>query len=101
MPSPGKEIFGDLDFGYALAQDKWGKGYMTEALDALLTFAFETLSANRIFAECETQNIGSFRVMEKARMKRDALFTVPEESKEMFRYSIWKDHWLKLANAED
>jgi hypothetical protein len=39
--------------------------------------------------------------MEKARMKRDALFTVPEESKEMFRYSIWKDHWLKLANAED
>ena len=97
-PSPGKLDLGDFDFGYALAGDCWGKGYTTEAVNALLNYAFNELGANTVFAECETHNIGSYRVMEKAGMQRTAIFHVAAEGdalpKEMFRYAISQDQWL-------
>jgi RimJ/RimL family protein N-acetyltransferase len=91
---PSHDEFGDLDFGYALAKDYWNKGYMTEAVKALLGFAFRELGANTVFAECEAAHTGSFRVMEKAWMRRDKRYIDPEDSSEMFRYTITKQQWL-------
>lgn len=50
---------------YCLASSAWGHGYATEAADALLGWAFDTLDLNRVQAECDTRNAASARVLEK------------------------------------
>ena len=62
------------DFGYALNGHFWRRGYMTEALGAVLAYEFEVPGTLRIFATCETENIGSARVMEKAGMRYEGTF---------------------------
>ena len=39
---------GEYSFGYALLPEYWGRGYMTAAARAGLTFMFETLGAHGI-----------------------------------------------------
>ena len=57
------------EVGYSLARDCWNQGLMTEALKAVLHFAFETLALNRVEAQHEIDNPASGRVMEKAGMR--------------------------------
>lgn len=44
----------------------WGKGYMTEAVKAVMAFLFEEVGANRVCAKHDTNNPNSGKVMEKA-----------------------------------
>ncbi|MBU0510196.1 MAG: GNAT family N-acetyltransferase, partial [Chloroflexi bacterium] len=62
-----------LEVGYALARPYWGKGYMTEALRAVIDWAFAQPEIYRVQAICDVENIGSARVMEKADMAREGL----------------------------
>ena len=64
----------ERDFGYVLNRHFWGQGYMTEAVRVVLAYEFEMLGTLRIFATCETANIGSARVMEKAGMHYEGTF---------------------------
>jgi ribosomal-protein-alanine N-acetyltransferase len=56
------------EVGYAISRAYWGQGFMTEALQAIITFGFEQMQLNRIEARCAAGNVGSYRVMEKAGM---------------------------------
>jgi ribosomal-protein-alanine N-acetyltransferase len=56
------------DVGYVLSRPHWGKGLMTEALCAVMDFAFSLPGIYRVWATCDVDNIGSARVMEKAGM---------------------------------
>ncbi len=58
---------------YALAHDYWGKGYMTEAAKAVIKFLFNDVKYRKIIAGCDSENIGSSKVMEKVGMKREAV----------------------------
>jgi ribosomal-protein-alanine N-acetyltransferase len=65
--------------GYALNRAFWGQGLMTEALKAVIDFGFRHMGLRRIEAVCRVDNIGSYRVMEKAGMQfegimRDGLY---------------------------
>lgn len=60
--------------GWILHRDYWKQGYMPEAALALLKFGFETLKLHRIYATCNADNYGSYRVMEKVGMRREAHF---------------------------
>jgi ribosomal-protein-alanine N-acetyltransferase len=95
---PSTPDIADLDFGYALAQSGWGKGYMTEALRAIFSFIFGELDANSVYAICEVDNPGSSRVMEKAGMRRVLRYLdpddLPDKQTEMYRYLITKADWL-------
>ena len=51
--------------GYALRRDAWGRGYGTEALRALLAFAFDGLGLHRIEADVDPRNARSIRVLER------------------------------------
>ncbi|MGI6254613.1 MAG: GNAT family N-acetyltransferase [Acutalibacter sp.] len=53
------------ELGYALAQEEWGKGYMTEAAVAVLRYGFEELHLNLITVRHYTTNQRSRRVIEK------------------------------------
>jgi len=57
---------GAMSFGYALLPSAWGNGYMTEAVEAVLDFAFESLSKESVYATCAESNRASARVLEKA-----------------------------------
>lgn len=59
--------------GYSLARAHWNRGYMTEALRAVLRYGFEELDLHRIEAQHETDNAASGRVMEKAGMRREGV----------------------------
>lgn len=59
---------GDLtknDVGYALHPDAQGKGYMREALSAVITFGFEKLNLNTIEAYTNGQNKASTGLLER------------------------------------
>jgi len=49
--------------GYWIGEPFWGKGYMTEALKAVLTFGFESLNLNKIQAVHKELNPQSGKVM--------------------------------------
>ena len=59
---------GCAEAGYVINPDYQGRGYATEALNALLHFGFRELGLNRIEARFMTENKASLRVMEKCGM---------------------------------
>lgn len=50
---------------YCLLQDAWGQGYATEAMRALVGWAYATLDLNRLQGEADTRNSASARVLAK------------------------------------
>jgi RimJ/RimL family protein N-acetyltransferase len=62
-------VEGERSFGYFLDQDLWGRGYMTQALKAILEYEFLILRATYISATCRTANPASAKVMRKAGMQ--------------------------------
>ena len=53
------------DLGYDLNASYWNQGIMTEAVSAVVDFAFRTLQINRIEATASTENPASIKVLEK------------------------------------
>lgn len=62
----------EAELGYALHRDYWGRGYMTEAAHAVMSFAFSELDIYRIYGECRPENKGSVRILEKLGMSQEA-----------------------------
>lgn len=62
-----------LSFGYVLNPNYWGKGYMTEALSAVMELSFEKLDLNRVESTHYVGNEGSGRVMEKCGMIKEGI----------------------------
>lgn len=56
---------------YKLMPASWGKGYATSCVKRVLQFGFDDLKLHRIEAGCAVENIGSWKVLEKAGMKRE------------------------------
>ena len=48
----------------------WRKGYTLEAAKALMEYSNIELGVTKFCAHCDTENIGSYRVMEALGMKR-------------------------------
>ena len=63
--------FGNL--GWILHMDYWQKGYGTELAGELIRYGFEDLKLQRLQAPCAAVNYGSYRVMERNGMRREAL----------------------------
>lgn len=62
----------DVEIGWRLARDMWGRGLATEAARALLRVGFGELGIERIVAFTSTANLASRRVMEKIGLRREA-----------------------------
>lgn len=56
-------------FAYMIAEEYWGRGYGTEALLALLDFAFRKMKVAAVGADHFAENAASGAVMKKAGMK--------------------------------
>jgi len=62
-----------VEFGYVLARDAWGKGYMSEALTCLVDWTLAQPTIFRAAAFHDVDNPASGRVMEKAGMSYEGL----------------------------
>jgi ribosomal-protein-alanine N-acetyltransferase len=51
------------EVGYVVARSHWGLGYAREALDGLLTRAFEDMELRRVEAFADPRNVGSHRLL--------------------------------------
>jgi RimJ/RimL family protein N-acetyltransferase len=56
------------ELGYWLAAHAWGRGYATEACDAVVDLGFGELALARIYAQVLVGNAASMRVLEKLGM---------------------------------
>jgi ribosomal-protein-alanine N-acetyltransferase len=61
------------EIGYVLAREYWGRGYMTEAAQALSGWAFAQPAIYRVWALCDVENTGSARMLEKIGMQREGV----------------------------
>jgi ribosomal-protein-alanine N-acetyltransferase len=83
------------EIGYDLKQAYWGRGYMTEALKAALTFAHEQMNLKQIKACISADNIRSIKLAEKLGF----VFT-GETQQVIFRGKEYKHNILTLDLGE-
>lgn len=90
---------GILEIGYWLGAPFWGRGYMTEAVLALVSFGFQTISTlPKIVSSTQIDNKGSQQVLRKAGFSCEGLFT-PEQRG--FRGGAQSIRWsLKRADYD-
>ena len=60
-----------MEIGYVLRSDAQGRGYMTEALNAVVQTACLSAEIIRIFATCHPENIASQRLLERCEFIRE------------------------------
>jgi len=77
-----------MEIGYDLAREHWGKGYMPEAIRAVLDFGFGPLAANKIEARVDPDNAASVRLMDKLGFVREGLLR---------QHEFEKGHYVDLA----
>jgi RimJ/RimL family protein N-acetyltransferase len=91
----------EAEIGWILHRDYWKQGYGTEMGKAILEFGFDELPLRRLFAFCDDENIGSYRVMEKIGMRREGLYIEGRPAHKLsdkkysdeLSYAILKDEW--------
>ncbi|HVX11482.1 MAG TPA: GNAT family N-acetyltransferase [Pirellulales bacterium] len=66
---------GEVDLGYRLRRDWWGRGLATEAARGCVEYGFAMLSLPRIIGVVEPAHAASIRVLEKAGFHRDGEMT--------------------------
>ena len=78
------EMIGDVAFctllydqqqalvGYSLARPFWHQGFAFEAVGCLLKYLFEERGLHRVIAECDVENIASWKLLEKLGFRREA-----------------------------
>lgn len=84
------------DFGYSFNRAYWNQGFGTEAAGAVVDNAFARLGLRRMIATCDARNTGSWRVMEKLGMRREALFRQDTRA-----HDGWRDSYLYAILAEE
>lgn len=105
------ELIGSVDLwregipehrGFWLGKNFWGKGYMTEAVEPVMDFAFDALSFEKLVFSNALGNERSRRVKEKT----GARFTGTKPSKlvdpKYFESEIWeltKSEWRKIRKT--
>ena len=82
--------------GYWMGAPFANRGLMSEAVRAIMPFAFATLWLHRLEAACIPHNLASIRVLERAGFVREGL------ARRYLRINgIWQDHYLYAALADD
>ncbi len=89
------------ELGYALGRAHWGNGYMQEALQALLGFAFGELALHRLEADVDPRNAASIRTLERLGFQREGYlrerWQVAGEIQDALFYGLLRRDWEALT----
>lgn len=69
---PGTPIAARIEIGWRLRSDCWGYGYAREAAEASLSWSWDNLACDRVFAITAPGNMRSWKLMERLGMIRRA-----------------------------
>ena len=94
IPVEGKE---QMQLGYALLPQHWGKGYATELTVAGLQYVFTKTPIDPIYAYTEAANLSSQKVLLKAGFKPNG--SSNENGKEIAGFLLEKEEYLKQKNV--
>ncbi len=87
------------EVGYALGRRHWGQGYMHEALQALLAYAFETLDLRRLEADVDPRNEASIQTLERLGFQREGFlrerWEVGGEIQDALFYGLLRPEWKR------
>jgi len=89
------------EIGWTLHRDYWRQGYGTEMGRTMLRLGFDILNLRRIIACCNAENLGSWGIMEKLGMRREAHFIKIGQGNSVlnhkwcdeFQYAILREEW--------
>lgn len=109
------ELIGDLGYfpnkhdprqirvGYTLAKKYWGNGYATEAMRALLDYAFDVQHAHRVIADLDPRNAASLKLLERLGFRREAHFVenywMGDYWADEYLYAILEREWRERRQA--
>lgn len=97
----GNEKYKNAEVWYKLHVNHWRKGYATEALIAVLDYAFTVLKLHRVEAGSAVDNIGSIRVLEKAGMVKEGrkrkVLPLKTGWSDNFEYAILDEDWPNVC----
>jgi RimJ/RimL family protein N-acetyltransferase len=92
------------EIGYALARAFWGKGYIQEALNLLIEYAFQQLELHRIEADVDPRNAASIRTLERLGFKREGFlrerWQVGGELQDALFYGLLRPEWEEAQRAK-
>ena len=89
------------ELGWILHINHHKKGYGTQICGELIKYGFEILKLRRLFAPCAAVNYGSYRIMERNDMRREALHTkamwarVDKQWVDEARYAILAEEYFE------
>lgn len=92
------------ELAWELHRDYWRNGYGTEIGMTLLELGFNKLGLRRIIADCNTLNIGSYKIMERIGMRQEAHYIKKYRGNsslnyawcDKYQYAILKEEWKLL-----
>lgn len=92
------------EFGWVINKNYWKQGIATEAAKALLKYSASVLDIRHFIAHCDSENVGSYRVMEKLGMQRAKCYggrknKLSNEDRKEYLYEINIDE-LEVKNCE-
>ena len=88
------------EIGFALRQTHWSKGLGTEAVGAVIEFAFETLNLHRLEADADPRNERSLRLLERFGFEREGClrerYYVNGERQDAVILGLLRSNWKPL-----
>ncbi len=91
------------EIGFTLARHAQGQGLASEAVSALLTYVFQRLAVHRVVAICDVRNRGSFTLLERLGLRREAhtLHSYWHKGSwtDEYHYAVLHDEWVHRARA--
>jgi len=91
------------EVGYALAHAVWGRGYMHEALGALLAYGFGELALNRVEADIDPRNVASAKTLERLGFRQEGYlrerWIVADEVSDSSLYGLLRREWMARRAA--
>ena len=90
------------EIGYAQARAYWGQGYIHEALQSLLTYAFEEMKLRRVEADVDPRNAASIKTLERLGFQKEGFLRerwhVGGEIQDALFYGLLEREWLRPAH---
>ena len=78
-----RDVFEDVDIGYALLPEFWSQGYALESASAVMSYASAKLGLKRVVAVTNSDNQSSIRLLEKMGFQYERMVRLSEDAPEI------------------
>jgi ribosomal-protein-serine acetyltransferase len=92
-----------IEVGYFLVKESTGKGYATEAANAVIRYAFEQMKVLRVDLRCTADNTASIQVAKRCGFTQEGCFRQHHRKKDgtlvdMLWYGLLLSEWQNILN---